>query len=286
MIMPSTTYTLASLVAALSVMTPPIPTILAPPTVEDTDENLRQVYITVDNAALGDRGVGVDGLVVELLTPKLQEAGFELVDNPEDAIALHIRFVSLRPDKFDFGIYFDFVDGEHVEPATQWVACLVCVDANLRPAIDGHVPVLIEALEKRAASSTSAATDGNPEGNPPENGHQDPPVEPPPKPIGPVGISGVVVLAAGIGLSIGGGVVLANPKQLTVRDDAQFGVERDRTSLGVGLLVPGAALVVGGAIMLAVDVSKRAKQRKRAESITVIPTLSPTSAGLGIIGRF
>lgn len=276
----STTFILAPLVAALSVMTPPVPALLAE-SAADTAEVSQRVHITVDIAQLGPRGDGVDGLVIEELTPKLEQAGFEVVDDHEAAVTLHIRFEALREGKFDFGIHFEFVDGDRVDPATEWVACLSCADANLLPALDQLAPTLIEALEKHLAAPAS-----NPNGIPSENGHDDPPVGPKPKPIGPLGISGAVGLAVGIGLSVGGGIVLANPKQEITQSYEPFGVERDRTSLGVALLVPGATLVVAGTVMLAVDIAKRAKQRRLSENVTVVPTVSPFGVGVGVAGQF
>src|SRR5690606_11552321 len=105
-LMLSTTFTVAPLIAALLVMSPPVPNVLAPPTT-DAAETPRRVRITADSEELGRQGVGLDGLVLEQLGPKLQEAGFEVVDDGSAPITLHVRFEGLRVDEFHYGLHFE-----------------------------------------------------------------------------------------------------------------------------------------------------------------------------------
>ena len=219
-------------------------------------------------------------IVMRQLPHNLEQAGYELIDEGGE-IVLRVRFSRTEAGGFrDQGIHFEFIDGGSTKPAVQWILCEGCVQIRLEEKLEGVLPQLLEALDD-AATALTASPNGDGDGD-----VNNPPIGPIPKPIGPVGIGGAVGLALGIGLSVGGGIVLANPSQQKYEDGKILAVEIDRTPLGLSLLIPGAALVVAGTVMLAVDLSKRAKQRKRAHDITVIPTLSPSSAGIGVAGRF
>ncbi|MFO7567810.1 MAG: hypothetical protein R6X02_34540, partial [Enhygromyxa sp.] len=143
----NTAITISTLSATLLAASPPAPTLLLAP------EGARKVHVEVDASALGPDGEGMDGLIQENLLPKLQEAGFELVDGGEEGIELRVRFEALRLEKFDYGVHFEFVEGDRVEAATQWVACLGCMDAKLLPLLEEKAAGVIAALEERVSES-------------------------------------------------------------------------------------------------------------------------------------
>lgn len=275
------------LALSLSMSVAPVAAVAQAPQAEAAAKPSR-LWIETDTQALGERGVGMQAAVTRELRSAFEAEGVKLVDEQQpNAVHLRLRFSGMAEDVrvFNYVLHFELVQGNTSTELIEPVSCPRCFDETLYNTIAAKVPTLLEAIEAEPKINAVAA-DGNPDGNPAENGHEDPSVEPLPKPIGPVGISGAVVLAAGIGLSIGGGVVLANPKQREIQGHQILGIERNRTPLGISLVVPGVTLVVVGTAMLAVDLSRRAKQRKGAQSITVIPTLSPSSAGIGVVGRF
>ena len=284
-------YISTTLILAFTVNAPFTSTLaLAQPHQTEQSATPIKVRIEVDAQSVGDRGKGLEAVMIDNLREPFAASGADLVDaDAADASVLRIRFGGKPEDVqvFHYQLEFDLIDGDTATRLMEPLRCKSCFDHVLFERLEALAPSLIEAIE--AKRSASAATDGGTDVHsvtPPNGEHAGTNPAQKPKAVGPLGMTGAVGLGVGIGLSIGGAVVVTEPRQRIIESYAEFGNERDRTSLGVGLLVPGVTLVIAGAVMLAVDVSKRAKQRKRHENVTVVPTLSPTSAGLGVFGRF
>ena len=275
-----------------SLLGPPSLALAGPPDAESepaSDEVTgRKIALIVDASEIDEEfRQQLEIITARQLKPELEGAGFEVSEGVVE-LALRVRFTPIEGGQFrDHGIYFELVRGGEVESAIPWVLCNSCGQARLEGLLAENAAALLEAVESAAVAGSDdpqGETDEGGEGGHEENPHTDSGELP--KPIGPLGISGGVIAAVGIGLSIGGAIVLADPVQTEFDPSQQFDTSLDRTGLGIGLIVPGATLFVAGAVMLAVDVSKRARQRKRADALTIVPTFSPTSAGIGVAGQF
>lgn len=259
----------------------------------------RTISISVDAAALGDQGVGIDKLVVDRLRPHFESGGYQIVER-DAALAFRLRFDPLREDRFDYGLRFEFVTEAEIESAIEWVPCITCTDAKLLEILDKKAPELLEATNERFAATETSTTSEEPtsdEGDsrttPDEastgedTGEDGEPVEVP-APIGPLGIGGAIGLAAGLGLSIAGGVELGRGLVDDIDLAKEVGSQADHRPPGRVLLGAGIGVAVVGVALLATDVALRAKKRKAASqhSISINPTLRPDHAGISISGRF
>lgn len=267
------TFTASCLLVALSFARP---SLAAPP----ADSDPRTVSLQVDVDDLGDKGIGLGDKILEHIEPRIAEADFRIVKDDDDAaMVLRIRFRALQSSEYDYGVHFEFVEGDSREPAIEWVDCHMCVDARLIPVLDEQLPALLLALDERA---DELAVAGNGDGGEPE------PVGPMPKPITPLGIGGSIVAAIGVGALIGGSVELSRGVMTESLQREQRDVT-DHRPPGYTLLGVGATALVAGIAMLGVDLSAQSKKRKaraQAERAQVFPLLAPGSVGLGIAGRF
>lgn len=114
---------------------------------------------------------------------------------------------------------------------------------------------------------------------------QRPAFETSPHALGPVGLAGIVVGAAGVGLTGAGVVRLV---QGEARAPSSTDLERiavtDSRPQGRAFLGVGLGVTALGVTALVLDLSILRKQRSRRAAIA--PLLGPTTAGLVIRGRF
>gem|GEM_PF-3940732 len=241
----------------------PTPTVTA-----DLDD--RQVWIEVDNSELGKQGIGLDLVVLDKLSPEFLAAGYTPVSTPLQGPHVRIRFEVLQLDRYHYGIHFEIVDGDHVEAARKWVACMTCVDAKLIPEIEDNAGILIKALGERR--------------NPQVEGPSEvpaAPVEPPVKSIGPVGFAGIAVATLGAGALVAGAVEYSRG---TIQSSRNYGplTTTEHRPVGGGLLGGAVAGLAGGLSLILADVIPRAMARRRQASLGT-PSLSPvlTSSFVG-----
>ncbi|WP_172301991.1 hypothetical protein [Pseudenhygromyxa sp. WMMC2535] len=249
--------------------------------------------LEVDVDDLGDNGIGLDQAISERLEPHITKADFELAGEGDDAaMTLRVRFRVLESGDYDYGIHFEFIDGQSQEPAIEWVDCHMCVDARLMPVLDERTPALVAALDARAAelereaAETSEPVDEGPSGEgSPEEGAPD--AGPAPKPLTGLGIGGIVLAGLGAGGLIWGGVELS--RGVVVEESRNNLRERvDHRPAGYTLIAVGSTALVTGAVLLAVDLSRQSKKRKQARERQAhfYPVLTPDGAGLGVSGKF
>lgn len=267
------------------------PGLAAPSTVAPSP---RTVRLEIDVEGLGDTGIGLDQIVRRQLGPQLTQADFELVDqdNVEAAVTLQVRLRALESGEYDYGVHFDFIDGGRHIPAIEWVDCHMCVDARLIPMLDARAPELLMALEHRI---TEAAPAPAPTSAPLAASENPGPVDTPglaePEPQSHVitrrGIGGLVLAGLGVGGLIWSGVELS--RGVVTMDNGNERIRYvDHRPAGYALIVGGTTALVGGAVLVFSDLSRQARRRNQlhASQPRVYPLLSPTGAGLGVIGRF
>lgn len=268
------TFTAICLCAAISFARP---SLAAPPVGPDP----RTVRLHVDVDELGDKGIGLGEKILEHIEPRIAAANFRIVEDDADAATvLRIRFHALKSSQYDYGVHFEFVQGDSREPAIEWVDCHMCVDARLIPVLDEQLPALLLALDERAEELRAAGSE--------DRGGEPEPVEPMPRPITGLGIGGSIVAALGVGALIGGSVELSRGVVTDVVPTEQRKVT-DHRPPGYTLVGVGATALVVGLAMLGVDLAAHSKARKaRAQNkrAHVFPLLAPGRVGLGISGRF
>jgi hypothetical protein len=258
----------------------------SPSSTKATSDADVSIAVVVDATEIADEFRGqLEHVTLERVTSALTDAGYTVVDGVVD-IVIRVRFTQLEGDIQDHGIYFEFILGSRTKSAIEWVHCSGCNRVRLDEKLDASLPQVLDALRDTVDtfSSSNSGSDGNDE---PGDGAS--PVVPPPKPIGPVGFAGIGVAALGLGAAIGGAVELSRGRQYTSPSGALY----DRTGVdhrppGYILVGVGATATVAGLIMLGVDLSRRAKQRKQASGsqTLIVPSFTPTSAGVGVLGRF
>jgi len=103
-------------------------------------------------------------------------------------------------------------------------------------------------------------------------------------PFGPLGIAGVVVAAAGVGLGVAGGIDLSRG-EVDKAQGREGSKHTDYKPRGIGLLAAGGVAVAVGVVFIAVGVIRtKKKQRERAARVQI--DASPNFAGLRFSGRF
>lgn len=173
------------------------------------------------------------------------------------------------------------------------VECKLCSEPKLAATVAEHVSEILPALEAAEAAPQDEPTPGSTEPRV---------AEPQPQPVGPgdevdtdharkvgpVGWAGVASLALGVGVTVGGIIVLSEDPTVQLQPlDRHVEETISRRPLGIGLTATGASLLGAGIVMLVLDqtILRRRRARGRA-SAEVVPSISPTRAGLALTGRF
>lgn len=254
----------------------------APPAASD-EASTRAVALEVDISAVGEHAQGLDEKIRETLQPKLEEANFGLVDDAP--LVLRVRLRTLESGPRDYGVHFEFVEADgSVDMAIEWVDCSFCADARLLPLLEAQAPALIDAIEERA-KATAQAANGNDDGSAVVD---DRPEVRPVKPLGPLGHAGIGVTVLGLGATIVGAVELSRGRVYDSPGDGYDLSGTDHRPPGYALVGVGAAATVAGLVILGVDAGRRAKQRKQSTTsrALIIPSITPSGVGVGVIGRF
>jgi hypothetical protein len=264
----------------------------APPPAQEDAAKPIVLEVDVDELPEGERDVGP--VVLEQLRSLVEDGGFEIVEDADDATLLRVRVRRMEAGDRNYGLHFEFVDGDVVDPAIEWTDCVFCTEARLLQKLEAVAPDLLAAIEARQQAEAEAAStedegggdEGEGEGGESEDGGDDGRVEPPPKPIGPLGGAGIGLAVAGLGVTIAGAVQWSRGR--VPNDDITSPVSEGRDYTGQGQLLVGigAGVLVVGAVMLGVDLGVLAKKRKRGHQARILPVVGPKQAGLVLRGRF
>lgn len=257
-----------TLVLALLVATP----VSAAPGAAET------IRVAVDTSGLSEAdGQRIREFVQDQLIDDIEADGFTVTDQNVPT-TLRVRIEYLDQEDLEYAIHYDIQRDDELLTDVPWIACVTCVDAALLRKIQEGLPPALERIRELTPS------EAEPVAEPPS---ADEPAPTMPAAIGGLGIAGAVVAGVGLGVMIGGGVEYGRGIEF---EDAP---DRTRTRIdhqlpgGVLLGVGGAALIVG-AVLLGVDLGKRAKQRKAARNTSglVVPLLAPGTVGVGFVRNF
>ncbi|PRP99915.1 hypothetical protein [Enhygromyxa salina] len=257
----------------------------APPPASETSAEPLALGVDVSELPEAERGVGP--VLLEQLRSIVEAGGIEITDDPGAATVLQIRVRLMEAGDRNYGIHFEFVEGDSVVPAAEWTDCVFCTEARMLQKLESKQDELYASIQAHQEASVDADT-GEDSGAEGDGGHDDGGVEPLPKPIGPIGVAGAAASVVGLGVIVWGAVEVSRGRVY----DHPAGAFKVRTGVdhaprGYVLVGVGAAVASAGLVLLGVDVARRAKQRKRARSqALVVPLFSPTGLGLGVSGSF
>lgn len=250
------------------------------------------VAIEVDVDELPEAERAIASVVLEHMRGLVEGGGYEVAQDAETVLRVRLR--QLEAGDRNYGIHFEFVEGAVAESAVEWTDCVFCTEARLLQKLDAAQGEVLGAIAERQRGAVGddgggedggGETTGGEETGGEEGGDGD--VGEPVKPIGALGGAGIGVAVVGIGATIGGAVELSRGR--VYDDGAETNDQRtgtDHRPPGYALIGIGAAAAIAGVVILAVDLSQRAKQRKQTQRAQAIIVPSLTSIGVGVVGRF
>lgn len=241
---------------------PPAPRLLMlAPEVETPRVGLR-----VDTEELGSQGDAVGAKITESARAVFGEQGFGEASEELDPVIVVVVERTGTEENPGFVVGFSIEKGEEVVPGSaRQTDCSLCTRTELLERIDGELPGLLKLAREHQVPAVvgggeddGGETEGGGDGDGDDGGREDV------KAIGPLGFAGIgvgVVGLAGVGVGVAYAVRGVEPV-----DDNRIDLKDYRTPGNVVLAIGGAALIAG-VVMIAVDVSKRKKARKRTVRI-------------------
>lgn len=250
----------------------------------------RPLRVKIDVSALAKADAPhIERFTLERLESLLAERSYTRADDAGDAI--EIRFDYLDKKDLEYAIYVDvFDDGKLVKPGIDWFVCKFCPQTMLADTVAKNLPAALDRLEQAeaeaAAEAKAAAVEpANPKleetpSQEPSNPRDASPK--PPRPIGWLGITGVVVASGGLATTIAGAVQLAKGEVAEPAQGLRQRIENYRPQ-GVALVSIGVSAVVIGTAAVVADVLIRKKQRN---AVALAPSWLPRGAGVAVSVRF
>lgn len=213
------------------------------------------VELTVVNELVGEDAATTEAAVRSTITGLLKGRDFEVATSGKGGEAQ--LEVVIERDEANDGIRMEYrARAEGKAPETFTGNCPRCGSDALAASLAADLEKLSPALTPAPPVSTPTVTPStSPDSDTlrPQRG----------KRIGPLGIVGATVGAGGVVVATVGTIlaVIGDRSRVDPNNPAQLEIKRRRTP-GFILLGTGAAGVVAGAVMLAVDVSRHRKARR------------------------
>lgn len=258
--------------------------------------------VEVDASKLEGGGSTMEKSVASLSRNEVREAvakslgkHLSVVDEGGQAV-VHVELLWRDYETSYYGVRIEVRrDGEAELVAVD--ECKLCDEEKLAAKVAARVPEVLPFLEQKAepavaepepeASEPGATPEprGEPVDSAPTDRLED---DVKPRPLGALGITGIVVGAGGLAGVVYGSVLLSRPTTTRVDGEGErFVVEESYTRPGGIWLGVGLGVTVVGAAMVAVD---RTVLRKRRESqsqrLTVRPAVGPALTGATLHIRF
>jgi hypothetical protein len=217
--------------------------------------------LRVDTDALGSGEEPLKAKIVEVATGVFTKQGFEdALDDQDPRILIDVAPTG-NEENPGFVVGFSIEKGDDVVPnSARQIDCSLCTKTELLERIEKELPALLDLAlahqPERPIENGNGGGDGDGDGD----GDVEPVDQ---RKIGPLGFAGIGLAvggAAGVGVGVGLAVKGFEPIPPTFLEQKNY-----RTPGNVILGIGGAALIAG-VVMIAVDVSKRKKARRAAES--------------------
>lgn len=240
--------------------------------------------VAVETRFKGDDPARVERVEPELRRRAIESLGYRDVEVDEASnITVIFQVLNVAEDEqadkavSDYGTHIEVhVDGEKV--GEKLTMCMQKGEAELVGCALSGLPGVMELLPQEEVREDHVAP---PVAVVPEEKNDDKVAL---APLGVLGVVGIVVAAAGVGLGVVGGIDLARGK--ADEPDGLIGVEQtDYSPRGIGFAAAGGVGLVTGAVLIAVGVT-RTKKKQREQSTRVQIDASPGFSGLRITGRF
>jgi hypothetical protein len=255
--------------------TPPASATTAPTTTTASSATSREVVarasLEIDTTAAGPAGPIIHSRLDELGNRQLRRAEVLPGRGAQDPwIKITVRAVAGDEPGFIISSAL-YADGKPIAESAHEGECRLCTEGEAVERATAEVERLVPFVRELAVARQKAAEDAARPPPPP------PPEVPEVKPLGAPGKAGIFLLAlGGVGVGVGTGLALLEPRP---DPDMPLNVINTRPA-GFAAIGVGAALVVTGAVLLALD--RRPQKRKTA----LAPVFGPAGAGLVLSGRF
>jgi hypothetical protein len=219
------------------------------------------VGLRIDTKALGADADPIANKVQEQAKLVFDQQGvLEPIDDRDPVIIVVVERARNSEDP-GYVIGLSIEQGEDVVPdSARQSDCSLCTRTELIERIEAELPKLLQLagqVQVERGAEEGGEEEGGDEGEGPGEGGADPI-----KPIGPLGFAGIGLGVLGLG-GVGAGVALAVKGFEPIPN--QGGQFKDYRTPGNVILAVGGAALIAGVVMIALDVSKRKKQR-RAEA--------------------
>lgn len=261
---------------------------MAWPAIARAEQPKPTLVLEVDVSALprDDETEGLRFLLVERQTRILQEGGIAVVESDSEEARIRVTVSRYGEGDLNYRFTVMLLEGEAVE-VERTLTCDLCRDTELVTKVSEEVArVSGRFLHEREAAA--GAEPGIREGGPAESQPGEFELAPRVRRVGGAGWAGIGLAAAGVGFGVGGAVELAKPatRELSEGDYLTRTVTEPRL-LGSTLLGVGIGLIVGGAVLTAIDqTTLLERRRRRARQLSLTPSFSATGVCLSLSGRF
>ena len=252
-----------SLAAACSLATPAY---AAPPAA--AAERLRPVELLIDvQSGDEDQGQRISDDISDEVEDALEEAGYEIVTGGAEArIEAHVELAD--PSLRNWLVDVEVIASGSRRYIVEQEECAACSEQNVRAKVLASLPAVIEYLPKDLTLPPCLPGQGEGKGE---------------VRLGPIGFSGALTAAGGLGLVFTGIGVYSVGKSY----QNSPGIERLESPsplvAGPALIGVGAALALGGVAALLVDLKVLAPRRAKVQ---LSGGVSREGAGVLISGRF
>jgi hypothetical protein len=263
---------------------PMLPAVLVLEPAEAKADPVAYASVKIDGDSLGSDSGAIITRARKQAEQTLTESGVARRFKVDD----YVIFIKISPpedgeDGFVLGIATQRL-GQPVLESIQ-ANCPLCLEDELMMKIEQQLQIVATQLNQYVRDAAAREPVDVPEKKPPD---QPPPPVTGPEPeqprtgIGGKGIAGIAALSAGaIAASVGVGLVLREPTQKS----ETIGYELlDTRPPGYALLGGGAAALITGAILLALD--RRGRAPRLGDDAAIAPTFGQSGAGLALFGRF
>lgn len=238
----------------------PAPTLLERAPDAAPSEPLR-AGLRIDTEKLGSDGEPIATKIREQAKAVYEREAFQEPLDERDPMLVVVVERARNSEDPGYVIGFSIEQGDDIVPGSARQSdCSLCTRTELIERIEGELPKLLELaatvqVQREVPGGEEGGGEAGEGGEGGEGGEEGEPV----KPIGPLGFAGIGLGVVGLG-GVGAGVALAVKGVVPVPNEAGA-VTNYRTPGNVILAVGGAALIAG-VVMIALDVSKRKKQRR------------------------
>ena len=212
------------------------------------DQRAARVELRVDAEDLGEDAGPMGDKISEVCGEVLADEGVADASDPLDPVIIVVIERTGGDDNPGFVVGFSIEKGDEIVPgSTRQADCSLCTRGEVIDKIREELPPLVSLAREHQVPAATGDEGGGEEG-----GDEDT------KAIGPMGFAGIglgVVGAAGVGV----GAAFAARGEVPKED---MPVEAtDYRTPGLVVLGVGAAALVTGVVLIALDVSKRKKAR-------------------------